>query len=135
MKIDLKLTLTLSINISFSRIENKGSRYCECNSITTGIYSRTPNNGISEVSLPIKPIYNEVRDVDIPRSKDPLKSSPIMAGIDASLKSLNKEFSPEWNSKDVVQREGLTNFNTSSVNRMEIVGNLKVGQIIPDQSA
>lgn len=65
----------------------------------------------------------------------PLKNSaPIMAGVNASLVSLNAEFSPERRSKALVPRRNLV-FDKSSAQSMEIVGNVKVGQEVADLSA
>ena len=65
----------------------------------------------------------------------PLKNSPpIMAGINASLISLNNEFSAEKKEKVLVARR-YQKFDAKSANRMEIVGNIKVGEVVPDSSA
>ena len=61
-------------------------------------------------------------------------SPPITAGINVTLASLNNEFSSERKSKILVPRRNM-NFDTKTANRMEIVGNVKVGEKVPVSSA
>ena len=111
-----------------------------------------------------KPNQNVLRNVDILRTKEsaqryeasrktgkklpprsrslfsladykPMKNSPpITAGINVTLASLNNEFSSERKSKILVPRRNM-NFDTKTANRMEIVGNVKVGEKVPVSSA
>ena len=59
-----------------------------------------------------------------------------MAGVNKCLASLNEEFSPVRKSKEKpLASRRKTKFNPSSANKMSIVGNIKVGQKVPDSSA
>ena len=63
-------------------------------------------------------------------------SAPIMAGVNQCLLSLNDEFDPKSSGKErsLLSRRK-SKFNPSKANTMEIVGNIKVGQKVPDSSA
>ena len=59
-----------------------------------------------------------------------------MAGVNQCLLSLNDEFDPKSSGKErsLLSRRK-SKFNPSKANTMEIVGNIKVGQKVPDSSA
>ena len=77
-------------------------------------------------------------------SVDKYKASPeeklkekMMAGVNKCLSNLNEEFFPTNSSKEKrrSKHDDSSKFDPSSANTMEIVGNIKVGQKVPDSSA